>query len=560
MPARSPSFRVALTSVAAVLFIGLVWVGCARDESELTAPRDQVVPTQELLAPALDVQERHTDHLMADPDVVGTGVGLNVAGDPVIKIYTRRPGVEGLPQTLDGVPVAVEVTGMFVARSDPTARFPRPVPIGVSTGHPDITAGTIGARVTDGTNVFALSNNHVYANSNDANIGDSALQPGPYDGGQDPEDKIGELYDFEPIAFDGSDNTIDAAIAISSTSELDVATPEDGYGTPSATTTSASVDMQVQKFGRTTGLTHGKVSEVSVTVDVCYECAGPFCFNCKKLARFVDQIAITPGDFSGGGDSGSLIVTDNNNNNNPSGLLFAGSDTRTLANPIDAVLNRFNVTIDDGTPLEPVTDIAVTGVSAPSSAVQGDMVNVDVTVENVGNQDVTSDINVTLTDVTDAVTIGTQTISGGLTAGASTTLSYSWDTSGSTIGDHTLTASHDFTDDDASNDSKSTTVTVNEPSAGVSVTGIDPNSMQAGTTIDVTITGSGFEAGADVTFENGSGPTPSASNIVVVDASTITATVTAKSGGPPRDRVWDVRVTNPDGSSGVLVGGFTVTP
>ncbi|UCE38875.1 MAG: hypothetical protein JSW00_06540 [Thermoplasmata archaeon] len=58
----------------------------------------------------------------------------------------------------------------------------------------------------------------------------------------------------------------------------------------------------------------------------------------------------------------------------------------------------------------------------------------------------------------------------------------------------------------------------------------------------------------------GSGPTPTVSNVVVVDGNTITATVTAKSGGPPRNRVWDVRVTNPDRSSGVLSGGFTVTP
>ncbi|MFW6310129.1 MAG: PKD domain-containing protein [Prolixibacteraceae bacterium] len=29
-------------------------------------------------------------------------------------------------------------------------------------------------------------------------------------------------------------------------------------------------------------------------------------------------------------------------------MLFAGSDTRTLANPIQPVLDRFNVTIDDG--------------------------------------------------------------------------------------------------------------------------------------------------------------------------------------------------------------------
>ncbi len=99
----------------------------------------------------------------------------------------------------------------------------------------------------------------------------------------------------------------------------------------------------MQKYGRTTGLTHGTVSEISVTVNVCYEGF----VVCTKWARFVDQIAITDGTFSGGGDSGSLIVT-HDANKYPVGLLFAGSSTRTIANPIGPVLQRFNVTIDDG--------------------------------------------------------------------------------------------------------------------------------------------------------------------------------------------------------------------
>jgi subtilisin len=109
----------------------------------------------------------------------------------------------------------------------------------------------------------------------------------------------------------------------------------------------------------------------------------------------------------------------------------------------------------------PLTDIAVTAVSAPTSVVQGDVVDVSVTVENVGNQDVTSDVTVTLSDNTDSVTIGTKTIAG-LTAGASATVTYSWDTSGASLGDHTLIASHDFADEDASNDSSSTVVTVGQ--------------------------------------------------------------------------------------------------
>jgi hypothetical protein len=66
-----------------------------------------------------------------------------------------------------------------------------------------------------------------------------------------------------------------------------------------------------------------------------------------KYARFVDQILITPGTFSGGGDSGSLVVCDGGaDDRKPVGLLFAGSSSYTVANPIDAVLDRFGVAID----------------------------------------------------------------------------------------------------------------------------------------------------------------------------------------------------------------------
>ena len=71
------------------------------------------------------------------------------------------------------------------------------------------------------------------------------------------------------------------------------------------------------------------------------------------VARFVNQIVITPGDFSAPGDSGSLIVVNGkgkfkNDANKPVGRLFAGSFLSTIANLIDAVLTRFGVTIDGG--------------------------------------------------------------------------------------------------------------------------------------------------------------------------------------------------------------------
>jgi PKD repeat protein len=312
--------------------------------------------SEEALQHAIAAQEKHTKVLMAINGVEGTAVGLDNNDQFVVKVYTARPGVANIPANLENIPVQVEVTGQFVARLSTTDPWPRPVPIGISTGHPDITAGTIGCRVTDGTFVYALSNNHVYANQNEAYLGDYVIQPGTYDGGSLPDDYLGELYDFEPIVFSTSaNNTMDAAIAILTTDLLSAATPSDGYGTPNKAIVSPSLGMLVQKYGRTTGWTHGQISGINVTVNICYESLGGI--FCIKQARFVNQITITPGGFSGGGDSGSLIVTDDNNRS-PVGLLFAGSDTMTIANLIGPVLTRFSVTVDDGSSQEPVAPVA----------------------------------------------------------------------------------------------------------------------------------------------------------------------------------------------------------
>jgi Lysyl oxidase len=90
----------------------------------------------------------------------------------------------------------------------------------------------------------------------------------------------------------------------------------------------------------------------------------------------------------------------------------------------------------------------------------------------------------------------------------------------------------------------------------VAVSSITPNTAPQGSITPVTITGSNFAAGMGVSFENGSGARPVASNVTVVDSTTITAMITVKTGGGPRsDRVWDVRV-----GSDVLPNGFTVQP
>ena len=133
-------------------------------------------------------------------------------------------------------------------------------------------------------------------------------------------------------------NEIDAAIALSLTNSLGNATPPDGYEVPQSTTVTARIRQKVMKYGRTTGQTKGKIYALNATVNVCYD---------SGTALFINQIIITPGGFSAGGDSGSLIVVQKGRDARKTvGLLFAGSPSVTVANPIGPVLVRLGVTID----------------------------------------------------------------------------------------------------------------------------------------------------------------------------------------------------------------------
>jgi len=495
-------------------------------------------------------QQRHTERLMAIKGVVGTA-----AGSDAVIVLTMRPDVaKKLPKDLDGVPVTVKVSGKIRALVVRTGRFDRPVPIGVSTGNKgECSAGTIGCRVTDGTKVYALSNNHVFALENAAPLGSKILQPGLFDTNCsfDENNVIGTLHDFEPLGFSPKiKNKMDAAIALCSPQTLGEATPSDGYGAPDPTVVAAELNQQVMKYGRTTGQTLGQVTGVNAMIRVSYG---------SRKARFVNQIIVeSAGAFILPGDSGSLLVT--GSGKNPVGLLFAGNQTGTfaVASPIQPILDRFGVVI--GGSVAPVTDIAITAISAPTQVTKGSAVTVSVTTKNIGNQAVTDDIVVTLRDQTDGVDIGSQTITGGLALGASAVVNFSWNTSAASLGDHTLEASQNIADDVSANDTMTTTVRVEDQAAQISVTLIDPNTMVMGTTVSVTITGSDFASGATVSFLNGLSIAPVATNVNVVNATTITATVTVKKGGPKRERLWDVQVTNPDGSTGILAASFTVTP
>lgn len=349
--------------VAFVLALAVI-AGC-NDSTSPAAPRE-ITPSMARggqqgpdLRAAMAARAKYEARMMARGGVEGIGVGLADDGTPAVVIMTTNGAVGGLPRTLDGVPVKLMPTGPFSAilprakpdgkgkpggggSVDPTATFARPVPIGVSIGNEnECAAGTLGARVTKGGNVYILSNNHVLARQNAASIGEDILQPGRYDTSPQcsipANSSIGTLAQFVTINFSGN-NTVDAAIASTTTSLVGNATFTGGYGMPNSTTKAATIGMLVQKCGRTTKCTHGSVGSIDATVRVQYE---------TGVATFVNQVVVTgkKGAFSKAGDSGSLIVTDDASAY-PVALLFAGGQTTTIGNPIAAVLSALGVGID----------------------------------------------------------------------------------------------------------------------------------------------------------------------------------------------------------------------
>ena len=132
----------------------------------------------------------------------------------------------------------------------------RPLVPGCSICHEADTAGTLGTVVRRGQERLLLSNAHVLARSGLASLGDPVRQPGPADGGT-AQDRVGWLEGWAPLGADAP-NTVDAALA-----GLDDGIEVDGAGSPTATA-ALDGDELVEKLGRTTGFTSGRVTAIEV--------------------------------------------------------------------------------------------------------------------------------------------------------------------------------------------------------------------------------------------------------------------------------------------------------
>ena len=257
---------------------------------------------------------------------------------------------DGFPEVEEGV--VPEVSPFLLARRV------RPAKGGYSVGHFRITAGTIATCVydilpgggvappTQGVGIpprfYILSNNHVLANSNNAGLGDAILQPGPFDGGTDPADRIATLSRFVPITFEPPvprvlhRNVVDAAVAEGQFHDFDREVHSLGRirGWRRKTDPNTKPGVTLKKVGRTTNLSFGRITVLGATVDVGY--------GAGRVARFRDQIVTT--NMAAGGDSGSLVCT---LDNVAVGLLFAGSANATIINHIENVRALLRIEVAD---------------------------------------------------------------------------------------------------------------------------------------------------------------------------------------------------------------------
>jgi hypothetical protein len=88
----------------------------------------------------------------------------------------------------------------------------------------------------------------------------------------------------------------------------------------------------------------GTIGSVNTMVNVQYQIR---CGQGKKYTlSYTNQVVINSSSFSAGGDSGSLIVSNNSPTcHQPVALLFAGSSSSTIGNPINEVVTKLSTAL-----------------------------------------------------------------------------------------------------------------------------------------------------------------------------------------------------------------------
>ncbi len=299
------------------------------------------------MSTVLEIKESVRKSLLSLKGVAGVGIGRSspekihiylksACPDCLVKIPAEIGGVEtetiitGTIRTLAQLPVSP----LSVSR---TAKY-RPCPSGVSIGHKAGPTGTFGIVCYDNdTNeLYLLSNNHVLSNEHSiqspgAIIGDEIVQPGIADAGIVGRDNISTLCRTS-ILDKTAENQFDSAIA-RPISVDDISNEILGIGVVTDMG-DPQIGDSVIKSGRTTSLTESKIVDVDATIKVSYSRLGEL--------TFTNQTIIYPA-FAAGGDSGSAIIR--KRDKAVVGLLFAGSETISIANKMIGVADHMNVNL-----------------------------------------------------------------------------------------------------------------------------------------------------------------------------------------------------------------------
>jgi endonuclease G len=259
---------------------------------------------------------------------------------------------ELFPRELDGVPIDVieavyrpqHLAGTATAVNSRAARFDE-IPLGVSVGGPLVSAGSLGAVVTDKQSGerMVLSNWHVFANSLNPPKGLSIWQPGRLDGGSQ-DDSFAELNRWLIGPYDAAvARLIGERPVKSETIEGRV------FGGPRPPV----LGMTVWKSSRTSGLTYGFIDGVQMQLNLDYPGVGPR--HLQRVFRIIPRPGSGDAEVSAPGDSGAVWVEATNNQ--AVGLHFAGEmDDQpefALAHDLIPVLQQLNVRLAGALPAPP---------------------------------------------------------------------------------------------------------------------------------------------------------------------------------------------------------------
>jgi len=222
-----------------------------------------------------------------------------------------------------------------------------PLQLGASCAHYRFSAGTLGAFARSNSDdegkpvPLLLSNNHVLVRLNRERPGDPTLHPSPKDGGNNPADAVASLHKVAKLTT--KSNAVDCAVAAlerevafdpRTIAGLGVLGGVAGYPLDEG--------IKVHKVGRSSGLTHGRITAFELdNIGVFYQ-SGQHSFDGQIEVEGLENLP-----FATVGDSGALVV---DSDVQALGLLFAvsqtgGSNGKGLSyiNPIQKVLDSLDI-------------------------------------------------------------------------------------------------------------------------------------------------------------------------------------------------------------------------